>query len=201
MVKILDEVLKHIPKTAKVSDILFEGANIVIYTKNKDFFLDSNGTIKEIVDDIKKRVEIRPDPSITLGIEKAEEEIRKIIPVEADISKITFDPQRSRVIIESEKPGVAIGKQGELLKEIRRKTLWVPTIKRTPALRSKIIENIRQVLYENNDFRRKFLHKMGEQIYSDWKKEKRQGWIRVTFLGGARQVGKSCLLLQTPTSN
>ncbi|MDD5254321.1 MAG: beta-CASP ribonuclease aCPSF1 [Candidatus Nanoarchaeia archaeon] len=201
MTKIIDEVLKHIPSNAKVSDVVFEGANIVIYTKNKDFFLDSNGTIKEIVNDIKKRVEVRPDPSLCMGVEDAEKKIREILPEEAQISNVTFDHQRARVIIEAEKPGLAIGKQGDLLKEIRKKTMWVPLIKRTPALKSKIIENIRQVLYENNDFRRKFLNKIGHRIYDGWKREKRHEWIRVTFLGGARQVGKSCLLLQTPESN
>jgi hypothetical protein len=201
MTTIIDEVLKHIPDSAKVSDVSFEGANIVIYTKNKDFFLDSNGVIKEIVNDIKKRVEVRSDPSLCLDIEKAEKKIKEIIPEESQISNITFDPQRSRVIIEAEKPGLAIGKQGELLREIRKQTLWVPLIKRTPALRSKIIENIRQVLYDNSDFRRKFLNKIGHRIYDGWKREKRNEWVRVSFLGGARQVGKSAILLQTPESN
>ena len=82
MTTIIDEVLKHIPDSAKVSDISFEGANIVIYTKNKDFFLDSNGVIKEIVNDIKKRVEVRSDPSLCLDIEKAEKKIKEIIPEE-----------------------------------------------------------------------------------------------------------------------
>ncbi len=200
MANILDEVLKHIPKTAKISDSVFEGANIVLYTKNKDFLFNSNGIIKEIVNSIKKRVELRPDPSLTLDQEKAEILIKKIIPKEAKISNIIFDPQRSRVIIESEKPGLAIGKQGELLKEIKQKTLWVPLIKRTPALKSKIIENIRYVLYENSDFRRKFLHKVGKRIYDGWIREKREEWIRLSVLGAGREVGRSCFLLQTPES-
>ena len=40
MVKILDEVLKNLPENAKISDAVFEGASIVLYTKNKEFFLD-----------------------------------------------------------------------------------------------------------------------------------------------------------------
>ena len=155
MADILQEILKYIPESANVSDTLFEGANIVVYTKNKEFFFNSNGIIKKIVDDIKKRVEIRPDPSICLDPEKAKEIIENIIPKDAGIVNIIFDNQRSRVIIEAEKPGLVIGKQGELLKEIKKQTLWVPYIQRTPAIRSKLIENIRYVLYENSDFRRK----------------------------------------------
>ncbi len=200
MPNILDEVLKLLPDPSKISDSLFEGANIVLYTKDKDFFLNNNGTIIKVVDTLKKRVELRPDPAITKDMEKAEELIKKIIPKEAGVTNLTFDPQRSRVIIEVEKPGLAIGKQGELLKEIKTKAFWVPLIKRTPALRSKLIENIRHVLYENNDFRRRFLNKVGKRIYGGWTKAKRNEWIRVSFLGSAREVGRSCLLLQTPES-
>ncbi|MDP2907993.1 MAG: beta-CASP ribonuclease aCPSF1 [Nanoarchaeota archaeon] len=200
MADILEEVLKLLPDREKISDSVFEGANIVLYTKNKDFFLNTNGAIIKIVDAIKKRVELRPDPSITMDIEKAEEAIRKMIPAEAGISNVIFDPQRSMVIIEVEKPGIAIGKQGELLKEIKTKTFWIPLIRRTPALKSKLIENIRYVLYENNDFRRKFLNKIGKRVYGGWTKEKRNEWIRLTFLGGAREVGRSCIFLQTPES-
>ena len=200
MPDILKEVLKFIPNSTAISDSVFEGANIVLYTKNKDFFLNNNGLIKEIVDNIKKRVELRPDPSITMDIEKAEDVIKNLIPKDAGLSQILFDPQRSIVVIEAEKPGVAIGKSGEVLKDIREKTLWVPEVKRTPSIKSKLIENIRAVLYENNDYRRKFLHKIGKRIYDGWTKERRSEWVRVTFLGAARHVGRSCMLLQTPES-
>ena len=200
MPNILDEVSSLLPDPSKISDSLFEGANIVLYTKNRDFFLNNNGVIIKIVEALKKRIELRPDPAITMDVEKAEELIKKIIPKEAGIANIIFDPQRSRVIIEVEKPGLAIGKQGELLKEIKTRTFWVPLIKRTPAIRSKLIENIRYVLYENSDFRRKFLNKVGKRIYGGWTREKRNEWIRMSFLGGAREVGRSCLLLQTPES-
>lgn len=200
MPDILNEVIKMIPDSAKISESCFEGANIVLYTKDRNFFLNNNGIIVKIVDTIKKRVELRPDPSITMDQEDAKEIIQNLMPKEAGLSNIIFDPQRARVIIEAEKPGLAIGKQGEILKEIKQKTFWVPLIMRTPALRSKLIENIRYVLYENNDFRKKFLHKVGKRIYGGWTKERRNEWIRVTFLGAGREVGRSCFLLQTPES-
>jgi len=196
---IIKEILKNLPEKS-ISEAAFEGANIVLYTKDKDFFLDNNGLIKKIVDDIKKRVELRPDPSITMDMEKAEKEIKKILSKEAGIDQIMFDPQRSRVIIEAAKPGLAIGKQGAFLSEIRNKTMWVPLIRRKPAIRSKLIENIRAVLYKESDYRRKFLDKTGHRIYDGWMREKKHEWIRVSYLGGGRQVGRSCLYLQTPES-
>ena len=200
MIGILKEVMKHIPDNAKISNSGFEGANIVLYTKSRDFFLNNNGVIKEVVDNVKKRVELRADPSMCHGIENSEEIIKKLVPKEAGPLEITFDPQRSMVIIEAEKPGIAIGKGGEVLKKIKKETMWVPLVKRTPPIRSKIIEKIREVLYENNDYRKKFLNEVGDHIYGNWTKERKEGWVRITFLGAARQVGRSCFLIQTPLS-
>ncbi|MEK6808990.1 MAG: beta-CASP ribonuclease aCPSF1, partial [Nanoarchaeota archaeon] len=199
MVEIIKEILRQLPEN-KISDAAFEAANIVLYTKDQEFLLDNNGAIKRVVDNIKKRVELRPDPSITMAQEIAEKEIRRIIPEEAGIDYIIFDSQRSRVIIEAEKPGLAIGKQGSFLREIRAKTLWVPVIRRKPAIRSKLIEDIKAVLYQNSEYRRKFLDKTGHRIYDGWIREKKNEWVRLSCLGGGRQVGRSCFFLQTPES-
>ncbi|MBU0615315.1 MAG: beta-CASP ribonuclease aCPSF1 [Nanoarchaeota archaeon] len=196
---IIKEILKDLDED-KISSAGFEGANIVLYTKNRDYFMNCSGDIKKIVNQIKKRIELRPDPAITMDMEEAEKEIRKLIPEEAGLDQIIFDSQRSIVIIEAEKPGLAIGKQGSFLKDIREKTLWVPVIKRKPAIRSKLIENIRAVLYQNSDYRRKFLDKIGHRIYDGWIRDKKHEWVRISCLGGARQVGRSCFLLQTPES-
>ncbi|MEK6964154.1 MAG: beta-CASP ribonuclease aCPSF1 [Nanoarchaeota archaeon] len=199
MTEIIKEILKNLPEN-KISDAVFEGANIVLYTKDKAFFLEESGLIKSIVNIIKKRIELRPDPKICLDPEKAESVIRSILGSEVSLDNIIFDPQRSIVILEVDKPGLAIGKQGENLQKIKADTLWVPLIRRTPPIRSKIVENIRSVLYENSDYRRKFLHKTGQRIYNGWLRQKKEEWVRITCLGAGRQVGRSCFLLQTPES-
>lgn len=196
--EIIKEIMKHVPE-GKISDVAFEAANIVLYTKDKKYLFNDEGTVRNAVNAIKKRVELRPDPSITLEQEKAEAAIKKIL-AEAGIDEIFFDPERSLVTVELEKPGVAIGNKAELLNKIKEETFWFPIIKRTPPIRSKLIENIRSVLYENSDYRRKFLHKTGERIYNGWLRQKKEEWIRVTFLGAGRQVGRSCIFLQTPES-
>src|SRR3989338_4166941 len=131
-------------------------------------------------------------------MEKAEKIIRETLPAEANVDNIIFDAPRSTVIIEAEKPGVAIGPSGEFLKIIKEKTLWVPTIRRMPSIRSKITENIREI--ENNDSRKKFLNEVGKRIYNGWIRGRKDEWVRVTVLGAGRQVGRSCFLLQTPES-
>jgi len=199
MPDILKEIMKILPE-GKISDAAFEGANIVLYTKDKEYFMDNQGTIRNAVQEFKKRIEVRPDPSICMEMEKAEKLIKEIIPEEAGAQEFIFDAPRSQLIIHADKPGLVIGKQGEILKEIRSRTLWVPLIHRLPPIRSKLIESIRAVLYENADYRKKFLDRVGHRIYDGWIREKKHEWIRLSFLGASRQVGRSCFLLQTPES-
>lgn len=199
MPDILKEVIKMLPE-GKVSDAAFEAANIVLYTKDPEYFLDNQGTIRAAVQAVKKRIEVRPDPSICMEPKEAEKLIRKIIPEEAGIDEVIFDPPRAMVMIHADKPGVVIGRGGDLLREIRQKCLWVPLIHRIPPIRSKLIESIHSVLYEHAEERKKFLDKTGHRIYDGWLREKKHEWIRISFLGAGRQVGRSCLLLQTPES-
>ncbi len=200
MADILNEVVSHLPEDARVSLCNFEAANIIVYTKNKDFFLEPGDAIREAVNFVKKRIELRPDPSLCKDIDWSKDKIESLLPKEANVTEMFFDSFRSQVVIESERPGLAIGKAGEILKEIKRETLWVPLVKRSPSIPSKIIENIRQVLYENNEFRRTFLNTVGKRIYSGWIRGKKEEWVRVSCLGASRQVGRSCFLLQTPES-
>mgnify|MGYP001176287930 CR=1 FL=1 len=196
------EILKTITDRlkGKITEAGFEGANIVLYTDNEKFFKEQGGEIKEIVNDIKKRIELRADPKILPSQEEAEKKIREIVLDEAEITNVIFDSHRAVVIIEAKKPGLVIGKQGSILNEIKKETLWVPQVQRSPAIKSQIVENVREVLYANNNYRRRFLNSIGKKIYEEWDPEKKDEWVRLTFLGSARQVGRSCLLLQTPNS-
>lgn len=196
------DILKNIKERlhGDVSEASFEGANIVLYTSNENFFKTGGSKIREIVNEIKKRIELRASSKIIMDKDQVEKEIKKIVPAEAEITNIHYDVHRSVVIIEAKKPGMVIGKQGSILEEIRKATFWTPQVQRSPAIKSKITENIREVLYANNNYRRKFLNAIGEKIYKEWNPEKTEEWVRLTFLGSGRQVGRSCLLLQTPNS-
>lgn len=199
MMKIKEEILANIPQQANISDICFEGSEIVIYVKNRDFFANNSDVIKGLVSKLKKRISVRPDPTISMDMEGAREAIKKIVPEEAGIDEITFEPAFGRLTIEAQKPGLVIGKGGETLRKIKNETLWFPVVKRAPTIPSEVVQTIRRVIFEESEFRKKFLNKLGEKIHSAEKKEIE--WIRMGFLGSAREVGRSCLLLQTPGSN
>lgn len=197
--EIVKVILSKLPEDV-ISAASFEGANIVLYTKDREYYINNRDDMKSIVKEIKKRIELRPDPAISQEKEKTREFIDNLLDEEAGVTSVRFDPQRSIVRIECKKPGLAIGKNGANLNEIKNKTFWVPEIKRSPGIKSKIIDNIREVLYQNNDFRRTFLNNVGERIYNGWTRSKREEWVRLSFLGGASQVGRSAILLQTPES-
>jgi len=194
---ILKDIQNELPK-GSISSANFEGANIVLYSDDINFFLDNGGKIKELVNKFKKRIELRADEKLLKSEDETKQIIKETIPEEAEVTDILFDSQRSIVVIEAKKPGLVIGKEGSILRDIKEKSFWIPEVQRSPAIQSKITENIRAVLYQNNNSRKKFLNSVGKKIYKEWNPEKVEEWIRLTFLGGGRQVGRSCILLSTP---
>ncbi len=197
---LLDEILSKIPKDSNITNTAYEGANIVLYTKNKTFFLHGGDIIRRLVDDFKKRIELRADPSLREDVEATEKFINETIPKDAEITHVLFEPARSIVTIEAKKPGLAIGREGENLKAIKEETFWTTVVRRESVIPSKITTNIRNVLYQDSEYRRKFLHNVGKRIYEIRKSSSQEMWARISFLGAARQVGRSSFLLQTPES-
>ena len=79
MADILKEILEKLPK-GSISEATFEAANIVLYTKDKEFFFNEMNKIRELVREFKKRIELRPDPSTCMKREDAELAIKKLVP-------------------------------------------------------------------------------------------------------------------------
>jgi len=195
--EIIEKVKSSLPESL-VNRIELEGCEIIIYTKDKLFFLDASEQVRDVVSELKKRIDVRPDISLSLSTEETEKKIREIIPEEALIKEIRFQPDRSIVIINAGKPGLVIGRGGESFKKIKEETLWVPRIERTPEIKSQVVRSIRQLLHTETAWRKKFLKKVGENIFSD--KTTNRDWVRLTCLGGYREVGRSCTLVETPKS-
>ncbi|WP_290595910.1 MULTISPECIES: beta-CASP ribonuclease aCPSF1 [unclassified Archaeoglobus] len=201
MTKYLDEirekVKEYIPENVRVKSIEFEGPQLVIYVENPQELAEID-IVKRLAKDLRKRIIIRPDPKSLKPPEEAKEIIKQIVPEDAKISNIFFDEENGEVIIEAEKPGVVIGKQGATFREIMKSVGWSPRVVRTPPIKSKIIENIRNYLLSIREDRSEILKRIGERIHRGVLMEEK--WVRVTFLGGSREVGRSCYLLQTPES-
>ncbi len=195
--EIKEKVIKSLPSNIKVKDVEFEGPFLVIYVKNPQELAEVD-IIKKLAKDLRKRIIIRPDPKSLKPPEEAKEIIKKIVPEDAQITNFYFDEENGEVIIEAEKPGVVIGKGGATFREIMKAVGWSPRVMRTPPIKSKTIENVRSYLMSVRDERKEILRRIGEKIHRTTIHEDK--WVRVTFLGGSREVGRSCYLLQTPES-
>ncbi len=202
----VDDVLREIkgkvrgviPPSIDVSDVEFEGALVVIYTKHPDKFAKNEDLVKQLAKMLQKRIAVRPDPSVITDTDTAERKIKNLIPKDAEITNIYFLPEVGEVTIEVVKPGVAIGKQGVLLNEIRKSVNWSPKIIRTPPIQSKTVKEIRGYLRSMSEERKEILRKVGRRLHRGVSEGEK--YVRVTTLGGFRQVGRSCSLLSTQDS-
>jgi KH/beta-lactamase-domain protein len=203
MVKIIEEIKKNLPKGSQIVDVEFEGAKIVLYSKNKDVVKSSRTFAKDLVNKFKKRIEIRADNSLLEKEEKVKKIVEELIPKECELTNIYFEKDRSLVVLELKYPNLLFvdkEKAISILDKIKEETFWTPKIERALLMDSKITESIKSFLHLNNEEYKKFLHKVGLRIYSDWRRGKREEWIRVSYLGAGQQVGRSCLFLQTSES-
>ncbi|MDE2046102.1 MAG: beta-CASP ribonuclease aCPSF1 [Thermoplasmata archaeon] len=191
----LNEVL---PECIQVTTIELEGPHVVVYTKQLDAFLSGGELLRQIAQRLHRRVLVRSDPSVLVEPKEAEGTIRELVPPDAEINQIFFEPETGEVTIEAANPGAAIGRQAAVLNEIKRRIGWVPTVVRTPPIPSKTVEEVRTYLRSVFDERRKMLKKVGARIVRDRLNEKL--WVRNTSLGGYREVGRSAHLLTTQNS-
>ncbi|MCJ7763252.1 beta-CASP ribonuclease aCPSF1, partial [Candidatus Bathyarchaeota archaeon] len=198
-VEISQYILGHVPIEAEVTRIEYEGPMLSVYAKKPEVLVDQSNIIAEIVGVIRKRIVIRPDPSVRLIEAEAEKITRELISPEAEITDINFDPSLGEIIIETKKPGLAIGRNGIVLQEIIKKTKWRPQVLRSPPLRSKMVTHMRHYLHSESKERERILRTIGERIFRP--KTFEVGDVRMTVLGGAQEVGRSAFLIKTRESS
>lgn len=193
-----EEIRQLIAPQCELTKIEMEGPQLVLYLKSLKPFYEDHTIITKIAAALKKKVTLRTDSSELLNPEESLEKIKKIIPPEAGVSDLKFDPNFNEVIIDALKPGVVIGKQGMVLKEIITQTGWTPKILRTPTSPSEVEKAIRNSLFTHSEERKKFMLQTGKKIISN---NSNCDWVKITALGGFKEVGRSSTLLQTPNTN
>jgi KH/beta-lactamase-domain protein len=192
------EIQELVPEEALITKVNLEGSEVVIYTKNIALFLNSESIVKALASQLKKRIHVRSDTSMLEDPEFAEKKIRELVPEDAGVERISFDKDFNRVVIEAKKLGLVIGKHGGTLKAIAIKTGWMPKLLRVPTAPSPVMDGIRYTLIKHSRERMNILREMGRRIYRQ--PAKPTEWIRFTPLGSGREVGRSCILLETPES-
>jgi KH/beta-lactamase-domain protein len=196
--RIRETIVEHMPKDAEITRIEFEGPRLAIYVKNVNLLSEQNYVVTEIVNLLHKRIVIRSDQSIRLPEREAEGYIRKLIPAEAEVTGINFDPSLGEVVVEAKKPGVAIGKEASVLQQVVKDTRWRPRILRAPPLHSKIIASTRHILHTESEERSRILRDVGERIFRPT--FTKAGYVRLVTLGAFREVGRAAMLIQAGAS-
>ena len=187
-----------IPEHVRITKVTVEASSVVLYTPEIKIFAENNDLVRKLAHSVRKRIIIRPDPTALADLETAKKTINSIIPEDAGITDIHFDPELGEVTIVATNPGLAIGKYGKVLNQIKCEIGWVPKVERLPPIDSKTVTDIRRYLRSIASERKDFLEKIGRRIFRSTLKG--EDFVRVTALGGYREVGRSCHLLSTKDS-
>lgn len=190
------KIKAKLPVDITISDVDFEGPELVIYTEEPRKFADNGDLVKNLAKELRKRLVVRPDPKVLVQPEEAIAAISRIVPPESGVTSHYFDTDTGEVVIEAEKPGLVIGRHGETLREITKEIGWTPKVVRTPPMKSTTVNNIRQLMRASKDERKAILKAIGRKIHRGV--SSRDKWVRLTTLGACREVGRSCFLLSTP---
>jgi len=141
---------------------------------------------------------VKADPSVRKDQRETTEIIKATVMPEAEIVDIKFDDVMGEVIIKAKKPGLVIGKGGQIQQKIFMETKWRPLIVREPPIKSRMLDNIMSHIVNENEYRMKMLRSFGERIHRELLFKDR--YVRVTALGGFHEVGRSAVLVETQES-
>ncbi len=189
------EIAAEIPNDISVSDVTYEGPELVIYTRDPKKFAQNGDLIRTLAGKLRKRITVRPDPDVLARPKDAEAQIRAIIPDEAGVSDLDFHADTGEVVIEAQKPGMVIGRHGSTLREITQEIGWTPEVVRTPPIESATVSNVRNFLKQEREERRDILERVGRQIHRE--ELANEQWVRISTLGCCREVGRASFILST----
>jgi len=194
--EIEETIHNEVPAGISISDVTFEGPELVIYTRDPKQFAQDGDLVRRLASKLRKRITVRPDPDVLTRPEDARDRIRSVIPDEAGVTDLDFHADTGEVVIEAEKPGLVIGRHGTTMREITQEVGWTPEVVRTPPIESSTVENVRNFLKQERDERRDILERIGRQIHREEMSDDQ--WVRITTLGCCREVGRAAFIVSTP---
>ena len=127
-----DTINRKVPRGVTVTDVEYEGPEMVIYTDDPKRFAEEQDLIRTLARDLRKRIVVRPN--ILGDTEQAYDMIKLVVPESAGITDIFFDTGTGDVRIEAEKPGFVIGENGSTPLDITMNVGWLPEDVRTPPI-------------------------------------------------------------------
>ena len=194
--QIASTITNQLPDRISVTDVTYEGPELVIYTRDPKEFARNGDLIRDLAGQLRKRITVRPEPDSLTPEADARAAVLDVIPDKADVSELDFHEDTGEVVIQAAKPGMVIGRHGSTLREITKKVGWTPEVVRTPPIESSTVSNVRSFLKQEREERRDILERVGRQIHREQMSE--DEWVRITTLGCCREVGRASFILSTP---
>ncbi|PSQ30519.1 beta-CASP ribonuclease aCPSF1, partial [Halobacteriales archaeon SW_10_68_16] len=190
------EITSEVPSDITITEVTYEGPELVVYTRDPKKFARNGDLIRKLASKLRKRITVRPDPSVLSRPSDARERIQSVIPQEAGVTDLDFHPDTGEVVIEAAKPGMVIGRHGSTLREITQEVGWTPEVVRTPPIESSTVSNVRNFLKQEREERRDILERIGRQIHREEMSD--DEYVRISTLGCCREVGRASFILSTP---
>jgi len=197
---LLKSIMEEIPAELELSNIEFEGPLIVIYIRNRKALVKYPMLAQTIAKKVRKRIVIRVSPDARLDKEEAKKIIIEYSPKEAGIDPngMYFDEASGEVLVKAEKPGYIIGKGNVFRNMLLAETGWRVVPLRTTPFETKTLKEITNYLIKQSEYRLEFLRTLGERVHRDV--IYKNNYVRITGLGGFREVGRSAILVETRES-
>jgi len=189
-------ILALLPSEAQISRIKFEGPHIVIYTQNPEFFVTNAHILFDIASTIKKRVILRVDPLRRKSEAETRECILDLLKGVADVKTIFFDGAKNEVLLGIKNFHAIYERTPEISRDVMLSTGWKVKFRKFFETGYESTEYIYQTLKVSEEDRGKFLEITGERIFNRPCLSDRME-ISLAFLGSAREVGRSSILVKT----
>ncbi len=196
--KLKREVRESLSKIGSVSKVDLEGPFVVVYVDDPAEFLNGDGGLAEVAKSLKKRI-ILMSKEPKKNQEEALKIIKAVIPERAELVDAIFVKETREVYIIAKRTGYVVGKAGSNIAAVLRATGWRPIVIRAPALRSPFLDTLQRLIVDGAVERKRNLKRIAKRIYRKPMGVKRG--VYASFLGGAREVGRSSILLHTDESS
>ncbi len=191
------KVKEHLSSYTKITKVELEGPFVVIYAENPREILDTPDAITNAAKTLKKKIIVLASKPLK-DEHSTKEFIRSLVPQKAEITDIKFIRETNEVYIIAKRTGYVVGKGGSNILEILKETGWRPIIIRAPTIKSTFLDTFYSILISGSVDRKRILRRISARIYRSPIGGNRG--LFLTFLGAAREVGRSAILVNTNES-
>jgi KH/beta-lactamase-domain protein len=191
------KVKKYFSQYAKVEKVELEGPFVTLLVENPKEILDKPDLVVNAAKTLKKKIIVLASKPL-MDETAAAEFIRKTIPENAEIEDLKFVPETGEVYIVAKRTGYVVGKGGANIVEILKETGWRPIVMRAPTIRSTFLDIFYNAIISGAPERKKVMKRLSERIFRSPLNLNRG--LYATFLGAAREVGRSSILITTDES-